>query len=90
MTAPSELQETPVGRVTHYFSHIQVIAVDLTDALHKGDKIHIKGHSTDITCTVDSLQIEHQDVAEAYCGASVGIKVSQKVHEGDQVYRIVS
>ncbi len=90
MAAPGDMQETPVGEVTHYFNHLQVVAVNLTDTLHKGDKIHILGHATDLTCTVDSMQVDHQDVAEAYPGASVGIRVCGKVHEGAQVYRIVS
>jgi hypothetical protein len=81
----SEPQETSVGRVTHYFGHIQVAAIDLTESLHVGDKIHIRGHSTDFVHTVDSMQVEHKDVTEAGPGASVGVKVPQKVHEGDEV-----
>jgi len=80
-------QETEIGKVTHYFGHIGVMAVDLTDGLRIGDTIHIKGHSEDFVMTIDSMQIEHQDVTEAKPGDSVGIRVSQKVHPGDKVYR---
>ncbi len=86
METVSEPRETPVGRITHYFGHIQVAAIDLTESLHVGDKVHIKGHSTDFVQTIDSMQVEHKDVAEAGPGASVGVKVPQKVHEGDEVF----
>ncbi len=81
-------QETEVGLVSHYYGHLGVMAVELKDRLHVGDKLHIKGHSEDFVMTVDSMQIEHGDVAEANPGDSVGIAVPQKVHPGDKIYRI--
>jgi len=80
-------QEKPIGKVTHYFSKIGVMAVDLTDKLSVGERIHVRGHTTDLILTVDSLQIEHANVSEAKPGDSVGIKVSEKVRPGDTVYR---
>jgi translation elongation factor EF-1alpha len=80
-------QETEVGLVSHYYGHLGVMAVELTDRLHVGDKLHIKGHSEDFVMTVDSMQIEHKDVAQAKSGDSVGIRVPQKVHPGDKIYR---
>jgi hypothetical protein len=81
-------QETQVGQVSHYYGHLGVMAVDLTDCLHVGDKLHVKGHSEDFVMTLDSMQIDHGDVAEANPGDSVGIKVPQKVHPGDKIYRL--
>ena len=78
--------EKPIGKVTHYFSHIGVMAVDLTEPLSVGASIHVKGHTTDVVLTVGSLQIEHENVTQASAGASVGIKVGEKVRPGDQVY----
>jgi putative protease len=82
--APEEKQ---IGLVTHYFSNIHVMALDLTEPLSVGDKIHVKGHTTDLVLTVDSMQIEHQAVAKAGPGDSVGITVADKVRPGDHVYR---
>ena len=58
--------ETLVGRITHYYSHLNVGIIELTDGdLNAGDTIHIQGKHTDFTQTVDSLQIEHQNVTHA-------------------------
>jgi len=85
---PGAPEEQPVGEVTHYFGKIGVMAVALTDTLTVGQKLHIKGHTTDLIVTVDSMQIEHEGVAKAGPGDSVGIKVSEKVRPGDTVYRV--
>ena len=71
------------------FAVIGVMAVDLTDALSVGAKLHVKGHTTDLTITVASMQVEHEAVAQADSGASVGIKVGEKVRPGDEVYRVI-
>jgi translation elongation factor EF-1alpha len=77
----------PIGQVTHYFGHIRVMAVDLTDSLTVGEKIRVRGHTTDLVLTVTSMQIEHQNVPKAGAGDSVGIQVGEKVRPGDSVYR---
>ncbi len=90
MSAPTTPQEQEVGKVSHFYGHVGVMAVDLTGALHVGDTLHVRGHSEDFTLTIDSMQIEHENVAEAHPGDSVGIRVTHKVHPGDTVYRVVS
>jgi len=77
----------PIGKINHYYSKIGVGIVELKSALKKGDAIKIKGHSTDIDQAVDSIQIEHKEVEEAKKGDVIGVKVSDKVREGDQVYK---
>lgn len=79
---------TQVGEITHYFDHINVAALVLTEPLHVGDTIHILGHATDFKQQVTSLQIEHQSVNEAKPGDDVGIKVIQKVHAHDKVFKL--
>jgi len=81
-----ELQE--VGKVTHFFSKINVAVVDLTTTLSVGDHIRIQGPTTDFEQTVDSMQIEHQDVKTAKKGQSIGLKVKERVREKDTVYKI--
>ncbi len=60
----------------------------MTAVLRVGDKIHIKGHTTDLEMTVDSIQIDNAQVAEAKSGDSIGVKVSDRVRSGDLVYKI--
>jgi putative protease len=79
---------TQIGQITHYFDHVNVAAVTLTESLHVGDTIHILGHSTDFQQKVTSLQIEHQSVEEAKPGDDVGMKVIQKVHAHDKVFKL--
>lgn len=76
-----------VGRITHFFSKINVAVIELKAALNAGDTIAIKGPTTDFEQRVDSMQIEHKDVQRAEQGQSVGLKVTQRVRETDMVYK---
>jgi len=77
-----------VGKVTHYFTNIGVAVVELEDALKVGDEISIEGATTNFTQKVESMQIEHENVEEAKKGDSVGMKVIDRVREGDQVFKV--
>ena len=81
-----ELQE--VGRVSHFFTKIGVAVIELTATVSVGDKILIKGPTTDLEQTVDSMEIEHEKVQRAEAGQSIGLKVSDRVRENDTVYKI--
>lgn len=76
-----------VGKIAHYYTKIGVGVVELSDDLKVGDKISIEGATTDVHMTVDSMQIEHQNLHSAKAGQSIGLKVTQKVREGDLVYK---
>ena len=78
-----------IGKVAHYFTKIEVAVIDLTAPLSVGDKIAIKGATTDIEQTVDSMQIEHENVQTARAGDSVGLKVKDRVRETDVVYKVL-
>jgi putative protease len=82
------MPETLVGRVTHYFGRIGVAVVKLSAPLSQGDTVHFRGKSTDFTQVLESMQIEHQPVREAKPGDEVAIKVSNRVREGDEVYKV--
>lgn len=79
---------TQIGQVLHYFDHLNVAELTLTEPLHVGDTIHILGHSTDFQQKVTSLQIAHQSVDEAKPGDDVGMKVLQKVHAHDKIFKL--
>jgi translation initiation factor IF-2 len=82
--------ENRIGKVTHYFDRIGVAVLGLTDKIQVGDTVRFLGHSTDFTQEVSSLQIEHQNVAEAKPGQDVALKVNQKVHPNDAVFKITA
>lgn len=81
-------EEVEIGRVNDYFAHIGVAGIDLTAPLKVGDRIRIKGHTTDMELVVESLQVEHEAVEEAKAGDKIGVKVSDRVRGGDHVYRV--
>lgn len=84
----NEEKPQEVGKVTHFFSKISVAVVELKAPLLIGDKIRIQGPTTDFEQTVQSMQIEHEDVKTAKKGQSVGLKVNERVRENDTVYKI--
>lgn len=81
--------EEEIGRVTHYFPKIGVAVVEVTaESLKVGEIVRIKGHTSDFTQSVESLQKEHLAIPEIKKGDSAGLKVKEHVREGDKVYRI--
>jgi translation elongation factor EF-1alpha len=83
----SEENIVEVGRITHFFSKIDVAVVELTESLAVGDSILVKGPSTDFEQTVESMQIEHKNIQSAEAGQSVGLKLMQRAKERDAVYK---
>jgi len=84
------MAEELVGKVTHYFGKAQVAGIEITDgALRVGDTIHVVGHTSDFTQTVDSMQIDRAPVETAKVGDSIGIRVAEHAREHDQVFRVV-
>jgi translation elongation factor EF-Tu-like GTPase len=81
-------EEIEIGRVNDYFAKIGVAGIDLTSTLKVGDRIHIRGHTTDLEEIVESIQVEHESVEEARAGDKIGVKVAERVRGGDHVYRV--
>jgi predicted transcriptional regulator len=79
--------ETVVGKVIHYYPKISVAAVILEEPIAQGDRIHICGPHDDVHQSVTSMEIEHVPIKDADKGQDVGIKVIDRVHEGDVVFR---
>lgn len=82
------MPEVVIGKVTDFFARPVVAGIELTTPVKVGDNIHIKGHTTDMELTVDSMQIDNVDVQQAKAGDLVGIKVSERVRRGDIVYKV--
>jgi len=82
------MPEEEIGKVSDFFAHPVVAGIELTGKLKVGDLVHIKGHTTDLELTVNSMQINNVDVTEAKAGDSVGVKVTERVRGGDTVYKV--
>jgi len=82
------MSEVEIGKVTDFFAKPVVAGIQLSSTLRIGDKIHVKGNSTDMELTVKSMQIERVSVTEGKSGDIVGVGVPDRVRRGDKVYRI--
>jgi len=82
------MPEIVIGQVTDFFARPVVAGIELTATIRVGDNIHIKGHTTDLELTVDSMQINNVDVDQAKAGDNIGIKVNERVRRGDIVYKV--
>jgi len=85
----SEQELKEIGRVSHFFTKISVAVIELTSTLSVGDRILIKGPTTNFEQTGNSMQIEHENVKVAKAGQSIGLKVDERVREDDTVYKIL-
>lgn len=81
------MADLEVGKVDDFFARPVVAGIKLTGTIKKGDRIHIKGHTTDVEFEISSMQIDNVNVEEAKAGDSVGIKVPDRVRPGDLVYK---
>jgi putative protease len=81
--------EVEIGRVTHYYNHINVAVLKLTEELKLGNRIHIQGRATDFTQRVGSMEVDHRMVVWVKPGDKVAVKVVEPVHEHDIVYRVI-
>jgi len=84
------MEEQEVGRIVDYFAKIGVAAIEVTAGeINVGDTLLFRGHTTEFTQQVESMQVEHESVETAKEGDSIGIKVSEKVRSHDKVFKVV-
>jgi putative protease len=76
-----------IGSVTHWYAHLSVAAIRLTAPLAVGDRVHIKGHTTDLVETVGSMEVDHRRVERAGPGDDVALAVEGHVREHDLIFR---
>jgi translation elongation factor EF-1alpha len=82
------MPDVEIGKVTDFFAKPVVAGIELSGTLKIGDRIHIKGSTTDMELTVESMQIERVNITEGKPGDLVGIKVLDRVRRGDTVYKV--
>ena len=76
----------PIGAVTHYYGEIEVAIVKFSKPVAVGTTVRFKGENTDFAQKIASMQYEHEAIKSAKKGQQVGIKVKEKVHEGNEVF----
>ncbi|TAN60066.1 translation elongation factor-like protein [bacterium] len=76
-----------MGKITHFFPHVNAAVIALKAPLKVGDQIRVKGHTTDLTENVSSMQIDHKPINEAKKGDEIGLLVTSRVRAGDTVYK---
>jgi translation elongation factor EF-1alpha len=83
------MKEEQIGKITHFFPHIPAGVIELGKELQVGDTIHIKGHTTDLTQTIGSMQIDNASVQKGKKGDDVAIKLKERVRIHDLVYKVI-
>ena len=77
-----------IGLITHYFPHVQAAVIKLKGPLSMGETVKVKGHTTDFTQTISSMQIDRVDISNAKKGDEIGLQVISRVRQGDKVYKL--
>jgi hypothetical protein len=80
--------ETCIGHVKHYYNHLGVAVLSLSQELQIDQVVHIYGHNTDLYQKAWSLEIDHHKVQFACPGTDVALKVADPVHEGDSIFLV--
>ena len=83
------MKEKKIGMITHYFTHLRVAVVKLEDDLSRDDEIMISGKTTSFRQMASSIQIDKKPIESAKAGQSVGLKIVDRVREGDFVYKLI-
>jgi translation elongation factor EF-1alpha len=78
-----------IGTVEHYYPRMGAVVVKIDGGdVHVGDKLHFFGHGTDLVEEVRSLQVEHRSVQVAHPGDHAGVRLSFRVPERADVFRV--
>lgn len=80
--------EKEIGKVTHFFDKIGVMVVKLTDKVSVGDTIKVKRGDEEFEETIESMQVEHENIEKAKKGDEIAIKVSSSTKEGAVVFKV--
>ena len=88
MPVKKKTKEKPIGVVTHFYGDIEVAIVKFKKAVKKGTEIRFSGSTTDFTQKIKSIQYNHKDIDSAKKGQEVGVKVDEKVRQGDEIYEV--
>jgi putative protease len=84
------MSEDQVGVVVNFYAKPCVAAIRvISGSIRKGDMLKYKGHTTDFSEEITSMEIENQPAEEAEVGDLVGVEIRERVRERDKVYKVV-
>lgn len=83
------MADTLIGKISHYYDKISVAVIEVTAQIKVGEEIKVVGHGKEFTQAIDSMQIEHEQIKVAKKGMAIGLKVTEPVKPGDEVYKVV-
>ena len=82
------MEETPIGKVKHFFDKISVAVIELSAPIKVGDKLKFKHGDYEFEQILDSMQIDHDEIKSAKKGQAIGMKTTQPVHENAEVFKV--
>jgi len=84
------MAEKKIGEVVKFFAKPSVAAVKITNGeLNIGDSVKFSGHTTDFVDVIKSMEADNKSVEKAVVGDFIGVKVSDRVRAGDEVFKII-
>lgn len=84
------MTEKRIGEVVKYFSKPSVAAVKIEEGeISVGDSIKYVGHTTDFTDVIKTMEVDNKSVEKAVAGDFIGVKVSDRVRPGDEVFKVI-
>jgi len=90
MEGVRKMPEEKVGKIVKFFARPSVAAIEMTGGFLKiGEKIRIKGHTTDFEQEIGSMEMDNKPIERAEKGQLIGIKVKDRVRPNDEVYKII-
>jgi len=54
-----------------------------------GETIKLVGHTTNFEEIIHSMEVNNQKVEKAVVGDYIGVKVSDRVRPGDEVFKVI-
>jgi len=85
---PKAKEIKPIGEVTHFYGGLSVAIIKFAQPVKAGTTVRFEGHTTNFTQALNSMQYDHKEIDTAPKGKEVGIKVNDKVREGDKVFLV--
>jgi putative protease len=84
------MAEKKIGEVMKFFSKPSVAAVKIMEGeVTVGDSIKFSGHTTDFIDVIESMEVDNKSVQKAVAGDFIGVKVSDRVRPGDEVFKVI-
>lgn len=83
------MKDGKVGKITHFYDKIGVAVLALTSPLKVGDRIRfVRGGEDLFEQVVESMQVDHESVEEAKSGDEVGLKTTEQIKDGAEVFKV--